>query len=236
MSNNVILDSNLELARGFFEVGNLTYFSATDSSTGDEILYKSDGTPGGTTAVKNIEPGNYVGINSLSYVNSKLIFIATNLLSGTELWASDGTAIGTIMIKEFTAGAASSSFLSASKEPLGTKTFFVVDDGINGFELWVTDGTAVGTQLLKDINPGAAGSFPNDFVKIGSYVYFSAETAANGRELWRTDGTSMGTVMVVDLVPGAGSSSPEKITAFGTKLIFTAKDALGDREVHIYEP
>lgn len=236
MSNNVILDSNLELARGFFEVGNLTYFSATDSSTGDEILYKSDGTPGGTTAVKNIEPGNYVGINSLSYVNSKLIFIATNLLSGTELWASDGTAIGTIMIKEFTAGAASSSFLSASKEPLGTKTFFVVDDGINGFELWVTDGTAVGTQLLKDINPGAAGSFPNDFVKIGSYVYFSAETAANGRELWRTDGTSMGTVMVVDLVPGAGSSSPEKITAFGTKLIFTAKDALGDREVHLYEP
>lgn len=236
LGNNVSLGSTMEYASDFFEVGNLTYFNAIDTSSGEFILYKSDGTSGGTVQVKNVDPGSSDRVIPLSYVNSKFIFAAETTTSGRELWASDGTTIGTQMIKDINSGATSSTFLSASKEPLGTKTFFVVDDGINGYELWVTDGTAVGTQLLKDINPGSASSFPSDFVKLGAYVYFSAETASNGRELWRTDGTEGGTVMVVDILSGVASSSPDKITVFGSKLIFTALDAQGDREVHIYEP
>lgn len=236
LANNVSLGSTMEYATDFFEVGNLTYFNAVDTITGDFILYKSDGTPGGTVEVRNVDPGSSDRVTPLSYVNSKLIFAAETTTSGKELWASDGTTIGTQMIKDINSGATSSTFLSASKEPLGTKTFFVVDDGINGYELWVTDGTAIGTQLLKDINPGSVSSSPSDFVKMGAYVYFSAETATNGRELWRTDGTQGGTVMVIDILPGVASSSPQKTIAFGSKLIFTAVDDQGDREVHIYEP
>lgn len=236
MANNVALGNSIRYASDFFEAGNITYFNALDSNSGDYVLYKSNGTVAGTEIVINIEPGSSESVVPLSSVNSKFIFAAKNSLNGKELWATDGSTAGTQMIKEFTPGADSSDFLSASKEALGTQTFFVVSDSIVGYELWVTDGTSAGTHLLKDINPGSASSSPDDFVKIGSYVYFSAGTTAHGRELWRTDGTADGTVMVADILPGTGSSSPKQITPFGNKIIFTAEDAQGDREVHIYTP
>lgn len=233
LAGSVQLGNSLDYALNFFEVGNETYFTAWDPSYS---LYKTDGSEAGTIRVIGSEEDNFDDATPLSAVNSKLIFTASTSTAGKELWVSDGTTVGTFLLKDIIPGPASSEITSMSKDPLGSKTFFTVDDGVHGSELWVTDGTVLGTHLLKDINLGSKSSAPSDFVKLGAYIYFAAQTELHGRELWRTDGTAEGTVMIADILPGSESSSPEKMTPFGSKLIFNAMDATSDFEVHVFEP
>src|SRR5262249_54875273 len=63
--------------------------------------------------------------------------------AGTELWKTDGTAAGTVKVKEIYPGfyGANLSGLTISNGVL----FFSADDGIHGRELWKTDGTSAGT-------------------------------------------------------------------------------------------
>jgi ELWxxDGT repeat protein len=75
------------------------------------------------------------------------------------LWISDGTATGTVLLKDIVAGGSSSNPYSLTA--VGDLVYFVAYDADGGTELWVTDGTADGTQRVEDINPGANGSFPH---------------------------------------------------------------------------
>ena len=82
-------------------------------------------------------------------MNGTLFFTANDGVSGNELWKSDGTAAGTVLVKDIYAG-------RHRLEPLGLVAvggtlFFTANDGVNGTELWKSDGTAAGTVLVKDI-------------------------------------------------------------------------------------
>ena len=83
--------------------------------------------------------------------------------AGRELWKSDGTAAGTVMVKDINPGAEGSDRPSTSNQTksglgefltMGATTYFTANDGTNGSELWKTDGTAAGTVMVKDINTG----------------------------------------------------------------------------------
>lgn len=76
--------------------------------------------------------------------------------NGTELWKTDGTTAGTVLVKDIFAGAFDSSptFL----QELNGAIIFSAEDATNGTELWKTDGTTAGTVLVKDINPGSVSS------------------------------------------------------------------------------
>ena len=76
--------------------------------------------------------------------------------NGYELWKSDGTASGTVMVKDINSGSSSSSPQPHSRwqHPL-----FPAYDGTNGDELWKSDGTASGTVMVKDINSGSGQQF-----------------------------------------------------------------------------
>ena len=71
---------------------------------------------------------------------------------GDELWESDGTAAGTLMVDDIDPGSDSSSpnYLTV----VGGTLFFTANDGTTGKELWESDGTTAGTRIVKDINPG----------------------------------------------------------------------------------
>ena len=157
-------------------------------------------------------------------------FYASHHHFGIELWRTDGTAAGTFMLKELSAGYVNNN---ASKElaELNGKVIFVGIDEDYGSELFITDGTKAGTQLLKDINPGALSSSPRHFYVWNGYLYFAAQTSDYGRELWRSNGTSAGTTLFKDLNPGTESSLPSGFTSFQNKLYFFATTATHGKEV-----
>ncbi|MBR9970880.1 ELWxxDGT repeat protein [Magnetospirillum sulfuroxidans] len=93
-----------------------------------------------------------------------MFFAATDGTNGTELWKSDGTAVGTVMVKDINPGSSSSSPNHLTN--VNGTLYFSATDGTNGTELWKSDGTAVGTVMVKDIRTGTVGSGPTYLVNI----------------------------------------------------------------------
>jgi ELWxxDGT repeat protein len=150
------------------------------------------------------------------------LFTASDSAHGTELWRSDGTAEGTVLLKDVRPGPQSTSFPLPSLFVVRDRVYFAADDGVHGYELWVSDGTDDGTHLLKDIVPGASGSGPAPPVVLGSRVVFIASDGT-GLKLWTTDGTEAGTEIVTALpVPGALGPFALRDTLF-----FAARDDAG---------
>ena len=86
-----------------------------------------------------------------------LFFTANDGDHGRELWKSDGTAAGTVLVKDINPDGRSSYPERARPTSNGT-LFFTADDGTHRQELWKSDGTAAGTVLVKDINPAVRRS------------------------------------------------------------------------------
>jgi ELWxxDGT repeat protein len=190
------------------------YFRANDGTNFEE-LWRSDGTPGGTTElVADINPAGSSTPSELTVFNGALYFRA-NDGNGEELWKSDGVPVAaggtTEMVANINIGGGSSpSELTVFNGAL----YFRANDGVSGPELWKSDGTAAGTVQVKDINMGAGGSSPSDLTVSDATLYFRANDGVNGPELWKSDGTAAGTVQVKDINMGAGGSSPVGFTVF----------------------
>jgi ELWxxDGT repeat protein len=94
----------------------VTYFVATDDSTGLE-LWKSNGTDAGTVQVKGIYTGSASSSPSdLMVVGSALFFRANDGDICTELWKSDGTAAGTELVRDINVITGAGSNLSILNE------------------------------------------------------------------------------------------------------------------------
>ncbi|MBL0308301.1 MAG: T9SS type A sorting domain-containing protein [Bacteroidetes bacterium] len=181
------------------------YFIGNDGINGKE-LWQTDGTALGTQMVKDINPGNGNGITFTSNINwqigiynGKLYFSANNGTNGDELWASDGTMVGTTMVKDInSAGSSNPRFFTVANG----KLFFEASSDLEGSELWVSDGTGSNTTLVKDINPGPSGSSPAYFTSYNGKVYFTTSATfaswLDPNNLWESDGTPGGTVIFQD--------------------------------------
>jgi ELWxxDGT repeat protein len=68
------------------------------------------------------------------------LFFVCGQTNGYELWKSDGTAAGTVLVKDIYPGGDSS--WPSSLTEAGGHVFFTADDGVHGDELWTSwDGT-----------------------------------------------------------------------------------------------
>lgn len=101
------------------EMGGYVYFPADDGYHGRE-LWRTDGTLEGTTIVRDINPGRpdaalYIPDFMLTKAGESLFFRASDGVSDTELWTSDGTEEGTRMVRDVAPGSAVSAVCSPSK-------------------------------------------------------------------------------------------------------------------------
>lgn len=183
------------------------------------------------TLLKDLIPGA-VSSNPvfLADVNGTLFFHGTEVAHGAELWKSDGTPSGTVMVKDINPGSSGSSMPVYLTNANGT-LFFAAIDGTNGVELWESDGTSSGTFMVKDIYPGTASSIPSYLTNVNGTIFFQANDGTNGIELWKSDGTSYGTTMVKDINPGAGNSNANNFTNVNGTLFFTATDGTNGIEL-----
>ncbi|HEY0513557.1 MAG TPA: ELWxxDGT repeat protein [Thermoanaerobaculia bacterium] len=211
-------------------LGSVVVFSAFDDATGQE-LWASAGTAAGTAPLKDIKPGAGSGVepsptwlsgDDQALAGGTFFFAADDGAHGRELWKTDGTAAGTVLVKDIFPGARSAD-LDQMTVAAG-RLFFVADDGVHGRELWVSDGTAAGTRMVADIVAGAGSPVIRNVTAVGHVVVFSADDGVHGRELWRSNGTTAGTFLEQDLAPGTAASSPTGFTAVGTSVFFTAND------------
>ena len=144
------------------------FFNADDGAHGKE-LWRSDGTATGTALVKDIDPGSGSSLPApapepypaqMANVNGTLFFTANNGVSGSELWRSNGTAAGTVLVRDIQPGSKGSTpFRWAGVN--GT-LFFAADDGTRGFELWTSTG--MGAEVQRPLATVVIGGLASGMV------------------------------------------------------------------------
>lgn len=197
--------------------GSTLYFVG-DDGTGPE-LWKYNGSV--VTRVKDIRPGA-LGSNPdhLTDVNGTLYFAANDGKSGIELWKSDGTNAGTVLVKDIFQGGGNGNPKSLSN--VNGTLYFSGYNNVHGAELWKSNGSAAGTVMVKDVNAGSNGSNPSSIISFGGAIYFVAHERSTGRELWKSDGTAAGTKLLKDLDAGSASSHAYSLTVMGNAFYFAA--------------
>ena len=121
--------------------------------------------------LKNIHPSADSSPWQLTNVDGTLFFSADDGTNGIELWKSDGTSAGTVMIADIRPSR--NSYPENLTNVDGT-LFFRATDGTNGFELWKSDGTTAGTLMVADISP-FGDSFPVELTNVNSTLFFCCQ-------------------------------------------------------------
>jgi ELWxxDGT repeat protein len=249
--NALAVPLGVSIVYGFVNVAGRALF------IGNGMLWTSDGTPAGTYTVAT-PPGS--GVPSNGVVMGGYAYFTSSVTNGTDLWKSDGTFEGTVVVKVlspsvgaltpagrdlfFTVGAqlwvsdgtdAGTRALPATPNGTlavtGNGVVFVESDSTSGFELWGSDGTAEGTHLVRDIYPGPNGSFLNGMTSVDGMVFFTATDGVHGSEVWVTDGTSEGTKLAADVEPGFNGSFPQLYVKTGNRLFFAAMTSATGNEL-----
>jgi ELWxxDGT repeat protein len=194
--------------------------------------------------LKDINP-TFVNGNGLATTTTPVVviggvgyFAGNDGTNGVELWRTDGTAAGTMMLKDINSG------VGLSSSPTGFVAFgsgfvFAATDAAGGNELWKSDGTPAGTVLVADIWPGASSSSPSGFTVLGSSVYFAATdstaTTGLGRELYKYDGTTVSLVADVTVGATSGISGTGNLTTAGGLLYFAASDNAATNNIELWK-
>ena len=143
-NTGTILVKNLNLSagstpKGLTDINGTLYFIADDGIHGLE-LWRSDGTEEGTIMIKDINsgPGNSFSSNpdsiiELVAIDTLVFFTANDGVNGYELWKSDGTEDGTVMVNDINStGSSYPKHLTI----VGQTIFYTAYEEIHGRELW----------------------------------------------------------------------------------------------------
>lgn len=183
-------------------INDIIYFFGRTENTDIYDLWRSDGTEAGTYIVKKSvsypEKPNYFSLKEAAVLNGKLFFIANSAESKKQLWQSDGTEHGTVVVKgdfENNQSNALTNLISFRNELY----FFYSNSKTKTKELWKTDGTYQQTQRseLNDLLENFSAIEQDAILNDDLYFYAASKDKVIG--LWRTDGSIAGTYFVKKL-------------------------------------
>jgi ELWxxDGT repeat protein len=205
------------------------YFTAEDD--GGQELWKTDGTPSGTTRIKDIRPGPLGALQYtpvLAEANHRIVFVADDGTFGSEPWVSDGTPDGTTLLADICPGACN-SFANAFISYKGF-VYFLAGPETGMVSLWRTDGTSGGTRPFVDLFPSRPGKFTpfaESMVQVNGRFFFQGYTDSTDTELWAllVDGAEQlaylireARAIVTDLRGGRTPAEKDAARALGARL------------------
>lgn len=169
-----------------FEFQGELYFFANNPEEPEDgpawVLWKSSGN--GAVLLKDVGFDYYGPIDPqfAAVPGGPLYFRAWDPEHGFELWRTDGTAAGTVLVRDVEPGPFSSD--PQGIVATGGAVWFSALDRVHGRELWTSDGTSAGTRLVSDLAPGGLSSAPEAFTPFAGQLYFSTDDGTTGREPW----------------------------------------------------
>ena len=171
-------------------------------------------------------------------VYNNVLYFAASDANGSELWRSDGTESGTVMLKDIFPGddGMGYQFLTLRVTSRYSRSTLFCCDRYKRHGVMEDRWYEQGTVRVKDIYPGDDGygtqnsGYPGNLIVMDDHLFFTA-TDGKGTELWKTDGTEQGTNMVRDINPDGNSSSPLELKELNGRLYFFADDGVSGYEV-----
>lgn len=174
-------------------------------------------------------PDDFMNVGNTMYFVTAVSGTGTSLYNN-QLWKSDGTVAGTILLKDnlTTTNIAHPVKLRANVN--GTLYFTVFDNpgcSVCAPQLWKTDGTVVGTVMVTTLDytsffGGGSGTEPTNFAAAGDKLIFVFNNENNDYELWTSDGTAAGTSELMDLYTGgSGVNTDAPLISYNGKVYFS---------------
>lgn len=168
---------------------------------------------GGTWQLVNAAPKIFSSVpvvrSQVAEFNGKRYFVGDDGQHGSELWATDGTPEGTVLVKNITADGG--SIIENFTVAVG-KLFFTVGDTYSNQTVWATDGTTEGTVQLGSGNSRTSDLKNDSGVINGKFLFQS------GNSIYLTDGTVNGTTELRNDV-----NLMKNVSAVGDLLLFEAR-------------
>jgi ELWxxDGT repeat protein len=165
------------------------YFFGFNPDTGSPtqwILYRL---PAGASAAIPLKTVGFQPYDPVApeftVLDGRLYFRAWDPAHGFELWRTDGTSAGTVLVRDLAPGTASGD--PRGLVAAGGRLWFSALDPDHGRELWTSDGTRQGTRRVTDLAPGVPSSAPEQLTPVAGRLFFTADDGASGREPWRLD-------------------------------------------------
>jgi len=241
---NSINPSNANFTSGPFKLGNQLIFSTFNGASYQ--IWSLDITTRVATRLKETDLAQnmyfyssqfadfggpaFTEVFNSAILGNKVFFVVVSSTTTSQLWSTDGTAVGTSMVY---AGIGAINNLRAS----GQNLFFYVkpDNAAIRYSLYSFDGVAV-TQIRTGLVPMSEEVVTPTFNGYPAYAvgngkaYFPYADAATGTEIWETDGTLANTKLSVDLEPGPTSSNPGFLGVISGENVFSANLRLFGRK------
>ncbi|MFD2565890.1 T9SS type A sorting domain-containing protein [Pseudotenacibaculum haliotis] len=199
--------SNGSSPRYFTKFGGEMYFQAFDITPSFKKLYKTNGTTSGTQVIAtNLNGGAGYSPESMYVMNGELFFTATVSGVGMELYKTDGTDVGTVLVKDVRTGSSNGMDSNTNDREIFAEyngELYFRGNTDTSIQLWKTNGTEAGTVAVKDFG---SGNSPN-YIQKGEtstmgLEFDNALFFIMNNELWKTDGTEAGTVKVKENLSG----------------------------------
>lgn len=211
----------------------LVGFVAAEHAWGGEV-WRSDGTADGTFRLSELTARSSVpGASLLFPALGELYFVGTDYyVTGTELYATDGTIEGTRMVTNLFPSSNGLSTQPRVPVAMGDAFYFAGRAlGMSGDYLYRSDGTTEGTSIVSDLPLFPIQSEQSKAIVLlgGDRLLFSA-TGPGGRQLGISDGTDEGT-SILKVINQGTHSDPLNFAVSGDTVFFSANDGVHGREL-----
>lgn len=177
-------------------------------------LFVSDGTPQGTFQLGELSvflPDNLTAVGNTVYFSAK-----GQNQNNTELWKTDGTLQGTVMVRDINPGNASSN--PANFCNVNGTLFFSADNGPHGRQIWKSSGTSFTTTRVSTLSTaGVLGVTVGQIVHLNGTVFFTAGSGVPqlGNQIHKVNSQANGTIQLANVLVA------ENLTPCNGRVFFT---------------